>query len=247
MDPQLKLDSTRFISSLSELSRITGVSQKEIIKSEMRSILGTTLERTKSADKKKIRARYTYKGDGSNAPKAVAFYAKIRGKRVVVRSILKYGIMVKTKRGKLKYLPKRLNPQFKELTKVLQKRMKWALSQAGQSKATCLHLAKMIGHKGGKLGSRNVPSYVSSVKLTGGLKRVLKTSEGRGVDYFVEISHGGEVFQEKKSHGGSGGADALRRSFNGRQDFYEKNLEKGVFESAEKVLKKYPEIKVSPD
>jgi len=252
MKAQFKIESREFDEAIGALARITGFSQADIIKAECRAILGKTMETTKKADKKKIVSKYTYKGEGENAHPAVAKYIKIDGKLVKVRSVKKKGLWAKTKKGKWKFYKNRINPLYKKLIARMKEQKEYALSQLGQSKATFIYMAERLKIKDAtaeksKFGGVRVPAFVNQLttKLSIKLRGLIKTHEStRGNNYGVTMVHNGRVANSSLAMGGAGGRSAFFKAFYGRQAFYEKNIDKGVFKSMKKILQKYPELKV---
>lgn len=256
MKAQLKIDSREFDEAIGQLARITGFSQADIVKAECRAILGKTMENTRKADKKKIVSKYTYKGEGENAPDAVAKYIKVDGKLIKVRSVKKKGVWVednrRTRQGKWKYYPNRINPLYKKLIKRMKEQKQYALSQIGQSKATFIYMAERLKIKDStaeksKFGGVRVPAFVNQLtgKLSIKLRGLIKTHEStRGNNYGVTMVHNGRVANSRVSSGGAGGRSAFFKAFYGRQAFYKENIDKGVFKSMKKILRKYPELRV---
>ena len=256
MKAQFKIESRGFDEAIGALARITGFSQADIIKAECRAVLGKTMETTKKADKKKIVSKYTYKGEGESAPPAVVKYVRIDGKLHQVRKIKKKGVWMqdnrRTRQGKWKYYPNRINPLYKEMMKVLKDQKKYALSQLGQSKATFIHMAEKLKIKDttaekSKFGGVRVPAYVNQLtsKLSTKLRSLIKTHEStKGKMFGVTMVHNGRVANSTLASGGAGGRSAFFKAFYGRQAFYEKNIDKGVFKSMKKILQKYPELRV---
>ena len=98
MELDVKFESERFDSALKTLMKITGATQEQVIKSEFRSILGRASEMTKVADKKKIRARHNYKGEGKLQPKEVKSRVMVDGELVYTRRVHKKGMWVNRKK-----------------------------------------------------------------------------------------------------------------------------------------------------
>jgi len=237
MEIETKIESERFNSALKTLVKITGASQEQVLKSEMRSMLGKAMKDTSKADRKKIIAYYDFKGLGKEQPDAVKGKVMIDGKLIWTRKVFKKGMWKTRKKGNW-WDPNAINPMFKKVKAHFDRQRKYALSQIGQSKATWYHLAKKIGAKGSKLGSHNVPSFVSKLRLPRRLKDKLKINEGSELDYFVEVVNSGDTTPW------ANGRYALESAFKGRKDFYVTNIEKGVFKTLERTLAKYPELRV---
>lgn len=252
MKAQFKIESREFDEAIGALARITGFSQADIIKAECRAVLGKAMEFTKKADKKKIVSKYTYKGEGKSAPPAVVKYVRIDGKLHQVRKIKKKGVFAQLKNGKWKFYPNRINPIYKKMMTALKEQKSYALSQLGQSKATFIYMAEKLKIKDttaekSKFGGVRVPAFVNQLtsKLSTKLRSLIKTHESRkGKMFGVTMVHNGRVANSTLASGGAGGRSAFFKAFYGRQAFYAKNIDKGVFKSMKKVLQKYPELRV---
>ena len=262
MKAQFKIESREFDEAIGALARITGFSQADIIKAECRAVLGKTMETTKKADKKKIVSKYTYKAtqptagmgwkkDASVHP-AIVKYIRIDGILYQVRKVKKRGVWATLKNGKSKYYPNRINPIFKKMIRALSDQKKYALSQLGQSKATFIYMAEKLKIKDttaekSKFGGVRVPAYVNQLtsKLSTKLRSLIKTHEStKGNNFGVTMVHNGRVANSTLASGGAGGRSAFFKAFYGRQAYYEKNIDKGVFKSMKKILQKYPELRV---
>ena len=148
-----KLDSSTFEGGMRDLARITGKDFKEVVHQEGHAILKKAIKKTRAASSANIKAHYTYKGEGLT-PASVIANVRVNGQKTFVRSIRKRGKLVTQKKG-IKWDPKAINPQFKELDKVLKARLKWAKDRRGQSKATWVYIGKRA-----KLKPLTAPGYV---------------------------------------------------------------------------------------
>ena len=256
MPLSLKIESKTFDQAIADLARMTGRSVSDIIKAEARSILGVAMQKTDPADKKLIRARYTYKGEGDQAPSVVTPFARIDGKKYRVRSILKKGVWAYPPQKNLgqnvkkKFYKNRINPLYKKLQASLKKTMNYALSQHGQSKATFIYLGEKLKLKDTskekkKMGGVIIPAYVKKAykNLPDKLKRRLRANGFGDKKFYIEISHKGESALSKDARGMS----AFASAFQGRKNYYRTNVALGVFESTKKVLQRYPSLKVTKD
>lgn len=246
MKLEVDMDSQRFNSALKQLVKITGLSQDKVIKSEFRAMLGKAMKDTNPADKKKIRAYFDFKGEGQLQPDAVKGRVMVDGKLIYTRQVHKKGMWVKRKKGNY-WSPDKINPKYKKVKEIFAKQMKYALSQVGQTKATWVWFAKKMDLKGSKLGREKIPAYVSSVTLPRRLVQKLSVKEGQPLEYFIEINHSGATANAPGtgSNPGTNARVAMFSAFQGRKLFYEKNVSKGVFESTQKALKAYPEIRIA--
>lgn len=251
---QISVVSKSFDRAIAEISHITGKSQADVIKNEGRAILGQSMKNTRKADKNLIRARYNYKGEGDDAPSVVKVFERVDGKKVRVRSILRKGVWETTPKGKKVFRKNKINPLFRKLESVLKARMKHALANAGQSKATFIYLAEHLrlrdpSSEEKRFGGVTIPAYVMKAlsRIPRSLKEKLRTTESGSDDYSVTISHKGISALAPTSKKGAGGKSAFFKAYVGRIVFFKKNVEKGVFTSAKKVLAKYPGLKVEQD
>jgi hypothetical protein len=243
---QVFIDSREFDNAIAHLAKITGASQKDVIKSECKAILGKASMETGKADKKKINTKYTYKGEGSLAHKSVTKFVKVEGKSILVRSVKKKGVWGQTPKGKKRFYKNRANPLYKKVLAELNRHRLYALSQLGQSKATHVYLASLLRLKSqkGKLGGSRIPKFVEklSKELSPRLQSFLKVGEKtKGANYGVTLINLGRVVNSRNV----GGRMAFFKAYYGREKFYHTNIEKGVFSSAKKALAKYPSLKVT--
>lgn len=248
MELDVKLESERFDSALKILMKVTGASQEQVIKSEFRSMLGRAMDLTIRADKSKIKARFDYRGLGEDQSDKVLSRVTIDGKRIYTKFVYKKGMWVSRHKGNY-WDPNRINPKYKKVKALFDKKRKYALAQSGQSKATWVHLAKKINMKGMKLGKYKVPAYVQKVILPRRLKGKLNMNFGTDpLDYFVESVNAGDTATAPEGKfGGSGARNAMKYAFKGRKDFYSENLSKGVFNTTKKALRAYPELRLELD
>ena len=251
---QMSVDSKSFDRAIAEVSQITGKSQADVIKNEGRAILGQSMKNTGKADKNLIRARYNYKGEGKDAPGVVKVFERVDGKKVRVRSVLRKGVWETTPKGKKVFRKNKINPLFRKLESVLKARMKDALANAGQSKATFIYLAELLrlrnpSSEEKRFGGVSIPGYVRKAlaRIPRSLKQRLKTTETGNDDYTITISHKGISALAPSSKKGAGGMQAFWKAYTGRIVFFKKNVEKGVFTTAKKVLAKYPGLKIEQD
>ena len=236
------VDSSTFDGGMRELARITGKDFKDVVHNEGHAILKKSIKNTGSASVANIKAHFTYKGEGPT-PVSVIANVRLNGQKTFVRSIRKRGKMV-LRNKKPKWDPKGINPQFKELDKVLKARLKWAKDRRGQSKATWVYIAKRA-----KLKPLSAPGYVMKALdlMPQSLKRQLR-GEDVGISssvYYLLIGNAGRTVMAPKSKKGPGGFFAFKDAYNGRIAYFKMNMEKGAFETIEKTLKKYPGLDVS--
>jgi len=236
------LDSSSFDGGMRELARITGKDFKDVVHNEGHAILKKSIKNTGAASVANIRAHYTYKGVGAT-PASVIPFVTLNGKKRRVRSIRYFGRWIENKKGR-RWDKFKVNPEFKELAKVLKARLKWAKDRRGQSKATWVYIAKRA-----KLKPLSAPGYVMKALdlMPQSLKRQLRGKDV-GVntsEYYLLIGNAGRTVMAPKSREGPGGYFAFRDAYIGRIVYFKKNMEKGAFETIEKTLKKYPGLDVS--
>ena len=242
MNFKYEVDATSFDNGMRELAKITGADFRKVVKSEAHAILTKAIKKTGAASSANIKAHYTYKGEGPTPP-SVIDKVTLNGRRVRVRSIRKRGAWVTRKKGNY-FDPDRINPQFKQLEKVLKARLKYAKARRGQSKATWIYIGKRA-----KLKPLNAPDYVMRAfrLLPQSLKRQLRGGEvGLESDqYHLFIFNAGRTAMAPRSRLGPGGYFAFKDAYNGRIAFFKVNMKKGAFETIDKALAKYPGLSVS--
>ena len=236
------VNATTFEGGMRDLARISGKDFKDVVHNEGHAILKKAIAKTKAASSANIKAHYTYKGEGPTPPSVIPF-VRLNGKKTRVRSIRKMGRWITQKKGNY-FDPKKINPQFKELQKVLKARLKWAKDRRGQSKATWIYIAKRA-----KLKPLTAPGYVMKALdlMPQSLKRKLR-GEDVGIDsdkYHLLIFNAGRTVMAPRSRLGPGGFLAFKDAYKGRIAYFKKNMEKGAFDTVEKTLKKYPGLSVS--
>ena len=242
MNFKYEVDATSFDNGMRDLAKITGKSFQKVIHNEGHAILKKAIQKTEAASPKIIKAHFDYKGEGPT-PTSVIGKVTLNGRRVRVRSIRKRGAWVTRKKGN--YFDKtKINPQFKELQKVLKARFQWAKDRRGQSKATWIYIAKLAGLK-----PLDAPNYVKKALalLPQSLKRKLRGGDvGLNSDkYHLFIFNAGRTVMAPRSRLGPGGFFAFKDAYRGRIAFFKVNMKKGAFETIDKALAKYPGLSVS--
>jgi len=122
----------------------------------------------------------------------------------------------------------------------LKRLMKRAKSRRGLSKATWLLIAKDIP---GMPNLKNVPGYVLKAYngLGGGIRRAVKGKEvGSGNYHLVIENKSYTAMAPGGSYGGPNGYWAFKDALIGRFLYFQKNLEKGVFDKTTDIVSKYP-------
>jgi len=238
----LEIEAITFNLAAKELARITGRSISDVIKNEAAMILKKSVKDTGAASVARINARYDYKGNGQLAPKTIIPFVRIDGKRTRVRSILKRGKLVTTKKESY-WDPNKINPLWRKLDAKLKAMKKYAKSNRGQSKATWIYIANLL-----KLKGVTFPGYVkkSLGLMPASLKRKLAGTEQGDVDYVITIKNAGSTAMAPKGNGGPGGFAAFNDALNGRRDYFIVNCAKGAFSTVKKTLAKYKGLKVEP-
>lgn len=252
MSLEVDIDSRVFDQAINDLVRLTGRSQADVIKSEARAILGKSVQRTKKGDKRLIRGRYTYKGDGDDAPDIVTPFVRINGVKHRTRSILKKGMWEVTRKGVRRWNPRKINPLYRQLQEVFRQKLAYKMDQVGQSKATFLYLAEKLrltnpSTEKEKLGGVRIPAYVRKAlrAMPNDLKQVLTATDHGRINYYVQIKHDGDAALTPTSKNGAGGKFAFMSAFRGREAYYKRNIDNGVFNSTKQILKRYPDLKVT--
>ena len=221
------IDASGFNTAMVQLSKMTGVSFKKVIKAELGKILEKTVRKTKAAKVKDITARYTYKA-GIKPDKKLKGRVIIDGRRRNILSIkpmhrehVKYGVRVGQKV---------INPDWKKLQDILKKKMKYAKGMRGLAKATWYKQAKDM-----KINI-TVPKYVKKAYKGIGRAAVRTLAKELHRKPYVILVKNSATIPLLKDVGGYG---AFLGALNGRQKFFEKNLSKGVFDSAKEKTEKY--------
>ena len=235
------LDTGEFDKAMRDIARLTGASFEDVVHNEAHAILKKSIKNTGAASVQNIQAHFDYKGEGQT-PKSVIDRVTLNGVQVRVRSIRKYGAWKSLKKGN-KFDKNRINPQFRELQKVLKARKAWAKARRGQSKATWVYIAKRL-----KLKPLTVPGYVMKAYalLPQYLKRKLRgkdVTEGKETFYTLIVNEG-RTAMAPASNKGPGGYYAFKDAFRGRQVFFRINMDKGVFDRTSMIAKKYPGLEV---
>lgn len=228
----IQLDSRQFDQSIFDLARITGKTFQKILKSEAGSILSKAMKDTGSASVSNITAHYTYKDPGTN--ETTIPFVRLNGKKVRVRSIRKRGMLVNGR-----WDPKKNNPLWKPLQDTLKRLMKRAKARRGLSKATWLLVSRDIK---GMPPIKSVPKYVTKSynRIGGGVRRAVSGKESGNEDYHITIKNKSYTAMAPGSHGGPNGYWAFKGAMIGRFLYFQKNLQKRVFNKTSEIVKKYP-------
>ena len=230
----IDLDSRQFDQAVHALAKFSGKDVATVLKSETTSILGKAMTKTGKASATNITAHYTYKDPGDNE-KTIPF-VRLGGRKVRVRSIKKMGMM---ENGK--WNPRKKNPDWQPLQDELKRLMARAKARRGLSKATWLLIARDIP---GVKDPKAVPAYVfkSYGQLGGAIRRKVKGTEVTVGQYHLKIENASYTAMAPQSKGGPGAYGAFKGAMIGRFLYFQKNMEKGVFNKTAQILSKYPGI-----
>ena len=217
---QVHLDATNFNAAMRQLSKLTGLSMEKVIKGELAKILEKTVTKTKAANAKLIRERYTLR-EGQKPSERLIGRVTIAGRR---RNVI--SIKPTINRGGKKVR----NQDWQLLQQKLKAEMKHTLEMRGLSKATWLKQARDM-----RLTIK-VPAYVNKAYKhlgTAAAKTWAKVTKRK--PYVITVKNAARVPMVKQV----GGYGAFVRAMNGRQKFFEKNLATGVFKSTARKVEKY--------
>lgn len=220
MNATIEVDTSRFSEMCSALSVMMTAPPEQVLREEVGKVLSKAIENTDAAEIESIR----------------------RSSESATHSMQSASL----------YTPK--NPARRHLRKgrVIYN-LKWRYPDALWSSirtARAIHLGKRIAARGlakrswYSLGQRigvkvEAPAFVKkAVASTGKIypeDAAATVNRGNGrIEYIIENS--------QPTVNAIGGAQALQRAIDGREKYFWINIEKGVFESMDKVVKKYPGI-----
>jgi hypothetical protein len=161
---------------------------------------------------------------------------KIQRKYQTIRAIRVNGQKVwltNAKTGRAQRLPDALwaNVQSARATALAR-----TLAKIGAAKASFAAIARKLGQE------ITVPNYVDNVMIKGGVDRFAEVDRREGaVNYGVAIVNKMNVLNYAPN-----GRQALFSAFAGRIGFYRTNMAKGVFDSIDKLAKKYKGVIIRP-
>jgi len=217
---QVTIDATNFNEAMRQLSKLTGLSMAKVLKGELAKILEKTISKTKAANATLIRERYTLR-EGQKPSERLIGRVTIGGRRRNVKAIMP----TINKGGK-----KVRNPDWTLLQKKLRTELKQMLAMRGLAKATWLKQARDM-----RLIIK-VPKYVErAYQKIGTAAAVSWAKVYKRKPYVIQVKNAARVPMIKQV----GGYGAFKGALNGRQKFFEKNLSKGVFDSAKTRAEKY--------
>lgn len=214
MKGSFKIDTTNFERMVGQLSALSGKDFDEVLKSEISSVVATTINKTKFADEQKIRKLYSPENTkwSTGNPRGI----KIDGKIVLMTwhfTDAKWAAIKERNASIVASL----------------------LQRIGLTKQSWLRLAEQMNLK----LVQPKPTRVSKIEsATCNGKKLdfpvshLKESTPRGIGY--------EITNATKAAVRGDGARILLQAINGRTGYFYRNLKTGAFRSLEKIAKKYP-------
>jgi hypothetical protein len=210
----IKVDTSNFNKAMSELSRLSGVSFREVIRSEVAAVIAQTIKNTKKADKalitKVVMSAKTSKGKSR----------LIKGEDGVVYN------MNALHSGKEKI--KALAAQ--------KARLKELIARVGLAKQSWLEIATKLNLN---LPTK-APGYVNSAKVKG--KTISHPVSGQelpsGKKFSIVITNADKVMIKAFGKG------AFLKAIGGRAGYFYRNQKKGVFKKVDDIAKKYRGLKV---
>ena len=223
-------DFNRFLGEMHRAASKNGFSTKDVIRGEAAAVLASASELTDKASTQDINERYTLKrkpksgkNKGKNpntGPKLIPF-VKLDGKWYSTQ----------------RYYPAAI---FSRMQKRLNFYKKRAISRVYSAKAVWLVIAQKTGVFTGrfKSGAR----LMKAISAQGGqyaansVNHGLATGSGRG--YTIRLYTENTVLLNKAAKGNFAIASAMAR----RARYFEANMEKGVFKTADRIMKRYPGI-----
>ena len=218
MKGAFKIDTTNFERMVGQLSSLSGKDFDDVLKSEISSVLASTINRTKFADEEKIRKLYSPENTrwATGNPRGI----KINGK--VVNMTWRFP---DAKWGAIKALNEAISDSI--------------IKRIGLTKQSWLRLAeqmnlKLVQPKPTKISKIESATYHGK-KLTFPVSHI-KESTPRGIGY--------EISNATKAAVRGDGARILLQAINGRTGYFYRNLKTGAFRNLQKIAKKYPGFSV---
>ena len=210
----IKVDTSNFNRAMNELSRLSGVSFKEVIRSEVAAVIAQTIKNTKRADKslitKVVMSKKTSKGKSR----------LIKGEDGVVYNMN----AVYSGKEKIK-------------AQAAQKaRLKELLARVGLAKQSWLEIATKLNLN---LPTK-APGFVSTAKVKG--KVIDHPVSGQelpsGKKFSIVITNADKVMIKAFGKG------AFLKAIGGRAGYFYRNQKTGVFKKVDQIAKKYKGLKV---
>ena len=217
----LKLASIDFSHSMKELSKLTGLSFADVIRSETKSILEEAVKKTKAAQVKLIE---------SDVKQTIL--RKIHGKTYLINTSEKF----KCPSWWSPQAPKgwRLPPSvWAAVLSQIKSDIALKKQARGLAKKSWLQIAESLGFW------ISVPDYVKNATTPkGDYPKDATAKESKDLNsFFIELTN-------SRTYSGSV-PDALRAAVRGRTKFFEKNMKLGVFKKLSEIAAKYPGLKVN--
>lgn len=161
---KVTIDTRNFNAAVRELKKLSGVSFRSVIRSEVEAVLSRAIKKTKAASATKIRYHYTNEKRANGKPRML----ELNGKTYSLD----------------RHYPDAL---WHQIVAFEQARMKEALRRRGLAKQSWLVMARRLG-----LSPRDVPGYVESASVNGEPynQRVEASEKADGPRYGIEITNG---------------------------------------------------------
>jgi hypothetical protein len=210
------------------LAKIPGRSMEEVVTAELGKVIDRTIEQTPAAKVNKIRTRFEASTFTAQPPELYE-PATPGGRAHRSRAHL-------TPKGKLLYSLRNRYPNI--LWHGIEKRraesLRRKIGSIGLAKKSWWNIARKLGLpvKGGR--------FVSALAVTGKeYPENFQTSKSvRETDIAVAF------INAQPTAIGAGGARALQTAINGRVKYFLTNVQKGVFDSMDKIARQYPGLKL---
>jgi hypothetical protein len=216
-----KVNTSQFNAMCDQLSKLAVTSYPKVVKAEVGRVLEKAVQYTKSANTKRIRARYedfVPLSQDSYSPSRVRRYGNLRGNYLVYYMQNRY--------------PNELWNVLKARRRMLIER---TIAAKGLAKKSWLQVADALGVK------IAVPGYVRSARAKTGkeyknaiVKQVVSKDK-------IQI----DISNAQPTVNAIGGARALAAAIQGRISYFNRNAEHAVFADVKKIARAYPGLKIA--
>lgn len=217
IDVQLHIDTSQFEQMISELAQaVPGKSEQEVLREEVGKALEQSVRNTAAMQVQKVVQR-------SERSKFTTMPASLYKPRTVKRD----------RSGNVVYFLGNRYPNA--LWQAIQKRRRQDLAKKIKARGLAKKSWYLIAEK---LGIRiNVPSYVQNAVATTGKAYFedIEATERYDKD-LLEI----KIRNEQPTVNSVGGEQVLQQAIDGRVKFFIQNMSRAVFDSLEKISRKYP-------
>jgi hypothetical protein len=212
---QVHVDTERFNAAMRQLSRLTGASMKDVIRSEMAGVLGNAVKFTKAAGAAKIRASARKRHEGAQA-------VKMDGKIYYKKNRYKRGLWNAIKRKERANIKRDIDRR---------------IAARGWAKRSWVLLAARLGINAAALKPTIAGYVLRALPRTGQTHPdnydVSEATSGARYSLTLENANPSAVSFN------ADGSGALRRALAGRVKFLRTNLEKDVFATVAGVASRY--------